>query len=345
MHPLAKIDEACSPRKIIMKKAFTPSPPSVDFDLRQLEIFLKVVELGSFSKAGEAVHLAQASVSERIATLENMVGTKLLDRMGRAVAPTKAGELLYKHAQRLLELKRIASLEMQDFLGVKQGDVHIGASTIPGEYILPEVIGSFAKEYPLIRVALTVADSEEIESLVLHGDFEFGIIGRKSANRNLASQELWEDELVLVLPYRHRWADRKEVPIQEVLGEPFISRERGSGTLKSMEPYLHRVGLKGIDSLNIVARLGTSTAVKEGIKSGLGISILSAAALETDLKAGDVKALRLKGIRMFRHFYLIRDKRRTISPLCRTLMDFLTRIPHKPRQTKLTHRKSPSQGF
>ena len=131
------------------------------------------------------------------------------------------------------------------------------------------------------------------------------------------------DELVLALPSTHRWAGKKEVPIHEVVHEPFISRETGSGTLKSMEPYLQGAGLKGINSLKVVARLGTSTAVKEGIKSGLGISILSAAALETELKAGVLKALRLKGIPMFRRFYLIRDKRRTTSPISRSLMDFL----------------------
>jgi DNA-binding transcriptional LysR family regulator len=108
-----------------------------------------------------------------------------------------------------------------------------------------------------------------------------------------------------------------------VLQEPFISRELGSGTLKSMEPYLQGAGLKGVDSLKVVARLGTSTAVKEGIKAGLGISILSAIALDTELKAGVLKALRLKGIPMFRHFYLIRDKRRTASPIGRSLMDFV----------------------
>ena len=306
-----------------MKKTLSQTATSVDFDLRQLEIFLKVVELGSFSKAGEAVHLAQASVSERIATLENMVGAKLLDRMGRTVAPTKTGELLYRHAQRLLEMKRTACLELQDFLGMKQGEISIGGSTIPGEYILPKVVGLFSKEYPRITVTLTVADSEEIESRVLDGEFELGVIGRKSSNKHLASYELWEDELVLALPSTHRWAAKKEVPIQEVLQEPFISRELGSGTLKSMEPYLHGAGLEGIDSLKVVARLGTSTAVKEGVKAGLGISILSAIALETELKAGVLKALRVKGIPMLRHFYLIRDKRRTISPLCRTLMDFL----------------------
>jgi len=317
-----------------MKKTFAPSVASVDFDLRQLEIFLKVVEMGSFSKAGEAVHLAQASVSERIATLEDMVGAKLLDRMGRTVAPTKAGELLYRHAQRLLEVKKTACLEIQDLLGVKQGEISIGASTIPGEYILPKMVGLFSKEYPRITVALTVADSEEIEGRVLDGEFELGVIGRKSTNRNLVSHELWEDELVLALPSTHRWAGKKEVPLQEVLQEPFISREIGSGTLKSIEPFLQKAGLKGIVSLKVVAQLGSSTAVKEGIKSGLGISILSTVALDTELKAGVLKALRLRGIPMFRHFYLIMDKRRTASPIARALMNFLTAAPNYPAQVK-----------
>jgi len=306
-----------------MKKPLSQPVLSVDFDLRQLEIFLKVVELGSFSKAGEAVHLAQASVSERIATLENMVGAQLLDRMGRTVAPTKAGNLLYQHAQRLLEIKKTACLEMQDFLGVKQGEINIGGSTIPGEYILPKVIGLFSKANPQITVALTVADSEEIENRVLDGEFELGVIGRKSSNKHLASHELWKDELVLALPSTHRWAGKKEVSVQEVLQEPFISREIGSGTLKSVEQHLQKAGLRGIDALNVVARLGTSTAVKEGIKAGLGISILSAVALDTELKAGVLKALRVKGLPMSRHFYLIRDKRRTASPIGRSLMDFL----------------------
>lgn len=326
-----------------MKKAFTPSTPSIDFDLRQLEIFLKVVELGSFSKAGEAVHLAQASVSERIATLENMVGTKLLDRMGRAIAPTKAGELLYKHAQRLLELKKTASLEMQDFLGVKQGDVHIGASTIPGEYILPEVIGRFAKEYPFIRVALTVADSEEIESRVLHGDYEFGIIGRRSSSKKLLSHELWEDDLVLIVPSTHRWASRKEIKPEDLADEPFLLREAGSGTLWSMEENLQHAGVKGLGSLRVVARLGTSTAVKEGVKSGAGVSILSSRAADTELKAGMLKSLKIKGLSLSRHFYLIRDKRRTNSPLCRAFINFLMSATQKVQQARASHRKSPCQ--
>jgi DNA-binding transcriptional LysR family regulator len=145
-----------------MKKTTPQSTPAVDFDLRQLEIFLKVVELESFSKAAEVVFLAQASVSERIANLENMVGLKLLDRLGRRVVPTKAGELLYKHALNLLEMKRLACAEMEDFAGKRRGEVRIGGSTIPGEYILPKFLGLFGRKNPLITLTLAIADSAEI---------------------------------------------------------------------------------------------------------------------------------------------------------------------------------------
>jgi DNA-binding transcriptional LysR family regulator len=298
--------------------------PSIDFDLRQLEIFCKVVELGSFSKAADAVYLAQASVSERIATLEGMVGIKLLDRLGRQIVPTKAGELLYKHAILLLEMKRTALLEMKNFLGLKQGEIHLGGSTIPGEYILPHFIGLFHKKYPLVSVMLTVGDTSEIENRILVGELELGIIGSKSTNKSLIHHEVWEDELILAIPTHHRWSKKNSVSLQELLEEPFILREVGSGTLSILEEYLQETDSKGTDSLHEVARFGTSTAVKEGIKAGLGVSILSSRALGTELETGILTTIQIKGLpRMFRSFYLIQDKRRSASPLCQALIDFL----------------------
>lgn len=323
-----------------MTKFIPKQLPPIDFDLRQLEIFSKVVELGSFSKAADVVFLAQASVSERIATLENMVGAKLLDRLGRQIIPTRAGKLLYKHALLLLDMKRTASLEMQDFLGLKSGEIHMGGSTIPGEYILPEVIKGFREKYPLMSIQLTIADSIEIENKVLNGDLELGIIGSKSVHRSLTRDELWEDELVLAVPTQHRWAKRHGISPKELSEEPFILREVGSGTLKIMDDYLRASGLKGIESLEIVARFGTSTAVKEGIKTGLGVSILSSKALKTELKTGILKALKVKGLSMSRKFYLIRDKRRTLSPLCHAMIDFLltpSPLP-SPGPSSLSHK-------
>ena len=295
----------------------------IDFDLRQLEIFCKVVDLNSFSKAADAVCLAQASVSERIATLEKMIGTKLLDRLGRKVVPTRAGVFFYRHAKKMLKMKRTVCLAMEEFLGLKQGEIRIGGSTIPGEYILPKFIKRFKKKYPLISVTLFIADTDEIEEEVLRGDIELGIVGSKNSQKSLAYKELWDDELVLAVPAKHRLAKKKEISVSELYNESFIIRETGSGTLKILECYLNASGSKSINSFKIVARLGSSTAIKEGIKSGLGISIISSLAIDTELKAGILKAVKIEGIPMSRKFYLMTDKRRTTSPLCLAMLDFL----------------------
>lgn len=296
----------------------------IDFDLRQLEIFCKIVELKSFSKAADAVFLAQASVSERIANLEKAMGTLLLDRMGRQIVPTRAGELLYKHAIKLLDMKRTTKQEMEKFLGLRQGKILLGGSTIPGEYIIPRLIGKFYEKYPLISVVLTVAGSREIEDLIHRGNLELAIIGKKSGNPDLESYNLWDDELVLVVNKKHKWAKRKFIHPDELFQEPFIIRETGSGTLKIMDDYLNTQGNYSIDNLNTVATLGTSTAVKEGINAGLGVSILSSRAVKTEIEVGLLKKVKIKGMPgMTRSFYLVRNRRRATSPLCQALLDFL----------------------
>jgi len=295
----------------------------IDFDLRQLEIFSKVVELKSFSKAAEEVFLTQASVSERIANLEGAIGAKLLDRLGRQITPTRVGELLYKHALLLLDMKKTAKLEIEHFLGKKSGEVRIGGSTIPGEYILPQMIAKFNEKYPLVSVILAISDTLEIERRVIEGKLELGLVGSKSVHPSLIYYELWQDELVLAVPSKHPWAEKKELALEELVQEPFIIRESGSGTLKIIEAHLKERHQKGLGILNIKSELGSSTAIKEGIRSGLGVSILSSRAIQNEITIGSIKALRIKDIPMFRSFYLIRDKRRIASPLCQAMLDFL----------------------
>jgi len=296
---------------------------TIDFSFRELEIFYKVVELGSFSKAAEAVFLVQASVSERIASLEKKVGTRLLDRMGRKVIPTAAGELLHKHTTLLLEMKETAQLEMEKFLGLEQGEISMGGSTIPGEYILPALISRFNKKYPYLSVKLKISDSSDIEKRVLAGQLELGVIGSKSTHPNILSQQLWEDKLVLAVPVDHPFARRKSVSLKELRETPFILREEGSGTLKILEACLSDSGEDGTNAFQVSARFGSSTAVKEGIKSGLGLSILSARAIETELKDGLLRALKIKGLSISRTFFLIRNKLRIASPSCQAMLDYL----------------------
>ncbi len=297
--------------------------PPIEFGFRELEIFAKVVELQSFSKAADAVFLAQASVSGRIASLENKIGVKLLNRLGRKVVPTAAGELVYKHARLLLEMKKTARAEMERFLGLETGQVFIGGSTIPGEYILPAIIGKFNKIHPHLTVDLSIADSHAIENRIVAGKLEIGVIGRQSEKSLLSCRKLWQDELVLVLPSQHPLASRREVPIESVVKEPFIIRENGSGTLNILKKHLSQQQGMNLEDFNIRASFGSSTAVKEGIKAGVGISILSRRAVEADIQAGLLQAVGIKKFPLTRHFYLIRHKQRIPSPACQAINTYL----------------------
>lgn len=307
-----------------MTRGRTGQPRRIDFDLRQLEIFCKVVEMESFSKAASEVHLAQASVSERVANLERVVGTRLLDRLGRRVVTTRAGERLYRQALSLLDVKRAVCLDMEGFLGVQQGELSLGGSTIPGEYLLPRVLGRFHERFPGVAVRLEIADTVGIHEGVLNGRYELGVVGSRSRDSRLVHEDLWEDELVLAVRADHRWAGRKVIPLDELFDEPIILREEGSGTQRTLEDHLREPGGRGLDDLRVSARLGTSTAVKEGVKAGLGVAFLSHHALETELDQKTLEALRLEGRRMARRFFMIRDRRRTSSPLCRAMASFLT---------------------
>jgi len=294
----------------------------MQFSFKQLEVFCKIVETGSFSRAAEEVFLTQSSVSERISNLERIIGAKLFDRLGRKIILTDVGKFLYERAKGLLEERERVATEIQDFLGVKRGELRLGGSTIPGEYILPKSLKEFHKLYPLINTNLLVSDSKKIQDMVLEGALHVGIVGFINNGQNLEYMRLWNDELVVAIPKDHRWWGREEIEWHELIKEPFILREKGSGTLRVIEAYLREYP-QFPEEMNIVARFGSSTAVKEGVKAGIGISIISIRALNDEINSGLIYPARIKGIIMIRHFYLIRDKRRSKSPLVDTFIKFL----------------------
>ena len=297
--------------------------PAFDFDLRHIETFCKVVELASFSRAAEELYITQASASERVAKLEKSLGTTLLDRLGRKVVPSQVGKVLYERASKLLELKKQTCLEIEDFLGVKRGEIVLGGSTIPGEYILPDFVGRFRKKYPLISVRLSIADTGVITSGVREGKFEFGVVGSQMDDECLEYKKLWQDEIILVVPKGHHLASKKNVNLKSLQDEPFLMRERGSGTRRILEEKLLKQHGINFGRFNIIAELGSSTAIKEGIKKGLGISFLSSWSVQSEIKRDELKVVALKDFEVQRFFFLVRDKRRATSPICSTFQDFL----------------------
>lgn len=291
-------------------------------DFRQLEIFCKVLELGSFTKAGEAVYLTQPTISEHIKSLEEDLDTRLLDRMGKEVIPTKAGEIIYKYAKQLLELRVEAKQVLEKFSRKMVGEITIGGSNIPGEYVLPYLLGKFKESYPDISIYLRIGDTRDIIDEVLNNRIEIGIVGAKIQNRRLEYSEFIKDELVLAVPPAHPWASRTSIRPEELKDGSFIIRERGSGTRMTIENVLHKVGI-GFNRLNIIAEMGSTEAVRQGIKAGIGVSILPKRAIEDELKSGTLKEKKIEGVRFVRSFYVVILKGKTISPLVHTFFGFL----------------------
>lgn len=294
-----------------------------DFDLKEVEIFCHVVRLGSFSEAARAMSLTQPTASAHIASLERTLGVKLLDRKGRRVEPTSAGKTFHGHAMELLALREKAKNAVSSLTTRIRGKLTVGGSTIPGTYILPSLIGRFKSRYPEVTVSSTIADSQRIIVEVAKNIVEVGIVGSRPADRALEVRKLWEDELALVVPSNHKLARSKSgASLKRVIGEPFILREKGSGTGEIIERVLKKAGVRPGD-LNVVCRLGSTEAVKHGIREGIGLSILSRRAVEDEVKSGLFKALAVRGMKFSRSFYLVTRSNRTQSPACRAFLDFL----------------------
>jgi DNA-binding transcriptional LysR family regulator len=291
-------------------------------DLWQLTIFCKVVELKSFSLAGKTVHLSQPTISSHIKDLEDHFGCRLIDRMVKEAVPTKAGEILYGYASRLIALKDEAETALAEFHGKIKGRLMVGGSTIPGVYILPKIIGAFIQQYPEVKISLINGDTEEINNHILDGYLELGVVGAVSGDKRILQEKILGDELRLVVPAGHKWEKRKEIRAEMLLKEPFISRESGSGTLSSLQESLNNIGYS-VRDLNIVSEMGSTEAVIQGIKSKVGLSILSPVAITEELRTGKLKALAIHELNLKRNFYLSFHKYRSGSPIGVKFKQFL----------------------
>jgi len=290
-------------------------------DLWQLHIYCKVVELQSFSKAGQAIHLSQPTISAHIKDLEKHFDCLLIDRLPK-VTPTAAGTLLYKYARQLLRLRDEAVMALAEFNGNFKGLMTIGGSTIPGNYLLPELIGAFKRDYPQVQIRLLIADTAEIIHNVIHGGIELGVVGAFPAENHLDPQRLAADTMRLIIPAGHRWSSQPSISMDAFCDEPFIVREPGSGTRAALEAALQLQELT-IEDLNVVAEMGSTVAVVQAIRARAGVSVLSLLAVREALQSGAVHALDINGLDLKRDFYLIRDTRRSASPIAKAFASYL----------------------
>jgi DNA-binding transcriptional LysR family regulator len=292
-------------------------------DMKHLETFCKVAETGSFSRAGEAIYLTQPTVSGHIAALEQTVGLRLFDRLGRGVALTNEGQILYRYAKEILKLRDDALNAVSEFSHLIKGRITIGGSTIPGEYFLPRVMGSFQREVPGISISLCIADSREIIDMLRAGEIEIGVVGMRCAGEGVAAHPLFRDRVIICASARHPLASRGEISWEELRAVPLLIRERGSGTRQAFERRVAAAGLR-LDDFRIAGEMGSSTAIKEGIKAGIGLGIISDLAVREEIAGGSMTEIRIQGKDAGeREFFVVVPAGRELSPPARRFLEFL----------------------
>jgi DNA-binding transcriptional LysR family regulator len=291
-------------------------------DIRKLDVFCKVVELKSFTRAAEAVLLSQPTVSEHIRNLEQELNQKLVDRLGREVAPTPAGRILYDYACNILRIHQEAVEAVEKYSGRLAGKMLIGCGTIPGTYILPELISRFRKIHPAIKMTLRINSSRIIAEQVMTGALSLGVVGARWSESGLQWTKVFIDELILAIPPNHPWSSLKCISLEKIVTEPFIIREPDSGTRRVIAQFLKANGLREAD-LQEVAEIGSTAAIKEAVKRGIGISIVSKRSILDSVKSGLMAAVSFDGLQLERPFYLVHRKNKAFPPVVVAFRDYL----------------------
>jgi DNA-binding transcriptional LysR family regulator len=291
-------------------------------ELNQLKAFCAVVEKRSFSRAGEVVFLSQPTVSLQISSLEQELGTQLLDRRARDITVTKTGETLYQYAKRILRLINEAEQAIEQLKGLMKGTLTLGASTIPGEYLLPSLLAEFKGLHPAIDIDLQISDTQGVTTKVLAHEVEIGFVGTRDKSDRLVFKSLATDKLVLIASADSTWLHQDSLSVEQLRGIPFILRESGSGTRITIKQKLLEKGITE-EELNVVMRLGSTAAVKRAVESGLGVSFVSEKAIENEIRLGTIKTIPVKDLELDREFFIVYSGKKSHSPAAQALLQFL----------------------
>ncbi|NTV13221.1 MAG: LysR family transcriptional regulator [Desulfobulbaceae bacterium] len=278
-------------------------------DFHQLRIFSEVYRQGSFTRAAEALHISQPTISEHIKNLEAELSASLFDRLGRSIIPTTTAEVLFPRAQQLLDSLHRLHDDLVRARDEVRGAIVLGASTIPGTYIIPARVVAFSRLHPEVTFEVIIEDTAKITQMILDHQLFCGIVGARTFSEKLSYQTFVRDELVLV--GRPELCPKHGCNAAKLRKLPFLLREKGSGTRSCMEEHFAGIGIYPGD-LNEVAILGSTAAIKEAVRQGLGVSVLSRLAVREELENGSLKEIAVAGLQMSRDFFLVRHNQRTL---------------------------------
>ena len=284
-------------------------------NLRQLEAFVEVAEAGSFSKAAKILFLTQPTISAHISTLEKELNTRLFVRNTKEVSLSESGKLLYRYARQIVDLE---SKIQEVFLDEKPSNVkciNIAASTVPAQYLLPEIMGRFSEKYPKEQFKIMATDSAGVVNKVLMHEADVGFTGTVLEKKHCTYIPFYRDELVIIMPNTEKYQKIMETEhtLDWIKEEAFLMREEGSGTRNEAEKLLKEAGISA-DRLNVMASIESSEMIKRSVRSGLGISIISRLAVKEELLNGSMLALPIGVEHSGRDLYLVYNKNIQLAP-------------------------------
>jgi LysR family transcriptional regulator, low CO2-responsive transcriptional regulator len=290
--------------------------------LPHLATFATAAETGSFTAAGQTLRLTQAAISQRIQALERNLGLALFRREAGHVLLTEVGQRLYGYAQRILSLHREAREAVTGDKPPIIGELSLAASSVPGEHLLPVALSVFGQKYPHVQVRATVTDSRTVLHQVEHGQAHVGLLGMKEENAHLEFRGFARDRLVLVVPQQHPWARKRRVTLKQLLGQPLIVREAGSGSRSCLEQALAQAGYPP-HKLRVALVLGSNEAIKEAVVRGIGAAVLSTRVVEKAVQEGLLHAVEVTGLSLEREMFVVRDRRRVLPIPAQLFLDSL----------------------
>jgi DNA-binding transcriptional LysR family regulator len=285
--------------------------------LDRLKIFHAVAKFQSFTRASENLFLTQPGISKHIKILEEFYGTKLFDRLGKKIALTQAGEILYEATKDIFSLLDEAKAKIDDIEGLTTGVIKVGASFTIGTYIVPKFLAQFRDQHPNINVSLDISLSRHIVNKVKRNRLDVGLVGAPPTDEKLISDRILMDELVVVIPNDHKWSRRKKLRPEELAEQPFILSKEGSGTRQTI---MDRLKENGVILKNYI-EFGNTESVKKAVESGLGISILSKYVVSREAEAGLLAAIPLSKIDLSRGIFLIYHKDKYLTNIMRSFVD------------------------
>jgi LysR family transcriptional regulator, low CO2-responsive transcriptional regulator len=286
--------------------------------LRQLRIFEAVARHHSISRAAAELHLTQPAVSMQVKQLEEQIGVPLLEQVGRKLFLTEAGQELRGHAMGVAERVDTMNAAMEQFRGLERGLLRL-AVVSTANYFVPGLIARFSRQHPGVRVALQVANRDEVLATLADNGTDLAITGRPPDNADVVAQAFMDNPLVVIAAPEHPLARGKSVPLARLAEETLVVREPGSGTRAAIERHLASQGLAPRTGCEI----HTNEALKQAVRAGLGIGIVSAQTIELELQTGCLVVLPVEGFPILRRWYVLHRSAKRLSAAAFTFREML----------------------